>query len=211
MQYLALDTPENRNSLAKVFPGLDAPQAISAYKITSPKTSKYNCIAWAMGFDDRWVDYIPDANINKKKWWPTGVRRGFLPSDLINAFEAVGFVCCDNDTEEDGYDKVALYKVSPYHDILTDQDYPEGWTHAAKVIKNGVYHSKIGANFDIQHAAGPVFHGTSYGDVYQIMKRKVGDKEIVEKIISQEPRIFIPENINNLIGEAVSAGMITLV
>lgn len=211
MQYLALDTPENREVLTKEFPNLDDSSGAAVFKITSPATTKYNCIAWAMGFDDRWIDYVPDMDVSKKKWWPKGVHQGFLPIDLIHAFEAVGFECCDDDIIEDGYDKVALYKVSPFYDQLTGRWEPVGWTHAARVIAPGVYHSKMGPQFDIHHSSGPVFHGSIYGDVYQLMKRRIQDREISEKIKQEEPRIFIPQDINNIIAEAISKGLITLV
>ena len=190
-----LDTTENRKKLIDAFPNIDDPNGI--FHIESPETSGYNCIAWAMGFRDRWVDYILDA---PKKWWPKGVDKNWKPESLIKAFNAVGFEECDNDKCEEGYDKVALYKVYPYDDPLTGQRFSEwGWSHAAKVINNGIYHSKIGGSFDTFHADGNIFSGTSYGEIYQFMRRPVENKEIIERIIREEPKYVIPDNLLSII------------
>jgi hypothetical protein len=42
----------------------------TAYKLTSPKTRNYNCVAWAAGDDARWwwpspVAYWPVANVSE--------------------------------------------------------------------------------------------------------------------------------------------------
>lgn len=196
---MALNTNENRQKLIKVFPklGTDA-----HFYIKSPETPEYNCIAWAMGFDDRWVDHLPDYNISKKKWWPDGVARDFKPSTLIKAFEKLGFVVCDNDYDEEGFEKVALYKTSPLLDpyrgtVIAD----EGWTHAARVLSTDLYHSKIGSSFDIYHRSGDVFNGTSYGIIYQFMKRRLENFIITERIKKEKPIINIPDNISDIIAK----------
>ena len=113
---MALNSAENRQSLIDAFPKLGSDLH---FEIESPETGAYNCIAWAMGFDDRWIDHLPDYSIARKKWWPEGVDRDYRPETLVAAFEKVGFeVCSDGETEQD-YDKVALYKVSPLTDPYT--------------------------------------------------------------------------------------------
>ena len=177
-----LNTEENRKELIAVFKKLETD---SHFEITSPKDDGYNCIAWAMGFNDRWVDHFIDTS-SKKKWWPNGVKRGKSPVNLVEAFKAVGFETCDDDGTEDGFDKVALYK---------DMDSGR-WTHAAKVLSPLKYHSKIGKSFDITHRSGDVFENSSYGTVFQFMKRKVSDRHIIEDIMRKnEPQTFDIDNI----------------
>lgn len=194
---MALDTAENREELIGTFQLLARD---GNFHITSRKTPSYNCIAWAMGFNDRWVDCYPDSDKARKKWWPNDVERDFKPETLIKAFEAVGFVKCDNDTPENGYDKVALYKVSPLVDPMSGKVIAtEGWTHAARVQDRNVYHSKIGGSFDIEHSGGGIFAGSSYGTIYQFMKRKVTDRSISENIQKRVPGFTIPDDILNII------------
>lgn len=198
---MALDTPENREKLTKLFSGLNDEN----FTIKSRLTPGYNCIAWAMGFDDRWVDCFPDDSVARKKWWPEGVDRDFRPETLVRAFEKMGFVKCDDDTIESDYDKVALYKVSPLVDSSTGVIIAEeGWTHAARVIGNNCYHSKMGGLFDIHHYAGNIFEGSLYGVVYQFMKRRKEDRLITENIKKSVPGITIPDNILNIINQKMS-------
>ena len=195
-----LNIEANREGLIHHFPKLKDDET---FTIESPETSGYNCIAWARGFDDRWVDYIDDRS--PKKWWPSGVVRDWNPPTLIMAFEAVGFEPCGmDDSFEEGYDKAALYKVSPFYEPVSKEWKPEGWCHAAKIVANGVYHSKIGPSFDVRHRSGDLFEGTSYGEVYQIIRRPIEGRSIVDKIKQQESRIMIPDNIIAMI-----AGMMT--
>lgn len=131
---MALNTTINRATLIKDFPKLSGDPN---FYINSPFTFEYNCIAFAMGFIDRWVDIndkIPGC------WWPQNVPSSYEPDSLIKAFEALGFEICDTDETEIEFDKVALYK-----------NYLNKWTHAAKVITPEKYHSKFGSSFDAIH------------------------------------------------------------
>lgn len=194
---MALDTEENRNQLINIFPKLETDRHFS---IQSPKTPEYNCIAWAMGFDDRWVDPSPDFDISRKKWWPDGVARGLNPATLIEAFKHLGFIECSDDRYEEGFDKVALYKISPLKDSYTGKTIAdEGWTHAARVLSSDLYHSKMGGLFDIYHRSGNVFGGTIYGNIYQFMKRKKEDYAITERIKNEESSIYTPDDITDII------------
>lgn len=149
-----LNTQENKYSLIKDFPELANDQN---FKICSPKTHEYNCIAWAMQFTDRWVTSVDGPQY----WWPNDVERNMSSSALIAAFEAVGFTECDNKSLEEGFDKVILYK----------NETEDEWTHASRIIDNSVEHSKFGASFDGTHSHDK-FQGTCYGIPYAIMKRR---------------------------------------
>lgn len=193
---MALNTQANRDALTKH--GFSQLEEDSAFEVTSPCDRCYNCIAWAMGFDDRWVDDYPDTP-SKRKWWPSGVAKDHTPQGLISAFEAVGFECCESPEMEDGYDKVVLYKSSEHVDPVTGVNVPEQWTHAARVIGNNLYHSKMGESFDIHHSGNNVFSQSSYGIEYQSMRRRIEGRSITEAIIAKEPSIFIPQDIHNVI------------
>ena len=58
------DIAEANVHLKKWFPHLNRKNAL--FKVTSPRDESYNCIAWAMGLNDRWVD--PDEASGH--WWP---------------------------------------------------------------------------------------------------------------------------------------------
>ena len=59
------------------FPGLRT----SPFRVTSPATRGYNCIAWAAGDTNRW--WWPDPE-DDASFWPPGVA----PEETISAFTA---------------------------------------------------------------------------------------------------------------------------
>lgn len=132
------------------------------FLVTSECDLRYNCIAWAMRLNDRWVCESDDSS----SWWPvknspsSGTRKA-----LILAFQAVGFRVCPNGYFNRFYDVVALY----YNPVTYE------WTHAARVIAPGEYHSKVGAYWDIHHSGGDYLHNSGsdsdYGIIYQYMRR----------------------------------------
>lgn len=157
---MALDTPVNRFKLMSVFP--DLAKDVN-FKILSECNPIYNCIAWVMGYDDRWVDHYNVAG----HWWPNGVSRDSSPDSLIAAFQAEGFELSDNIIPEDGYSKVILYKNPANNE----------WTHAARVISKDVEYSKFGQSWDGQHShdvlcnTGKGYEDSTYGIAYACMKR----------------------------------------
>ena len=87
---------------------------------------------------------------------------------LMALFEYFGFKQCDDSSFEKDYDKVALYADA------------EGWTHAAKVIGDNVFHSKMGTAWDIQHSGGNVFAETEYGEIFAYMKRPISERYLTD-------------------------------
>ncbi len=143
-----------KDLLPNIFPGL---KHDCYFRIMSPQTTKYNCIAWAMGYNDRWVD----INTNMfGHWWPSKIPKGTDPESLIAAFKAVGFEKCSSGLREPGFDKVALYQMN------------NEWTHAARIITDEVYHSKMGQLWDIYHSSGDLFKDSPYGNIFCYMKRR---------------------------------------
>ena len=77
----------------------------STFRITSPKSDDYNCIAWAIGADKQW-------------WWPSGHPDEIWPthvplleslSAFILAFRSIGYQECDDEQPEQGFDKIAIF------------------------------------------------------------------------------------------------------
>lgn len=159
------NTDSARESLTRADVFGDALKHDVNFKLLSPFSYKYNCIAFAMGMDDRWVDHsdIP------WHWW-SPVAKGPSVEHLKNAFQYFGFEECGlDDTVDDQYDKVALYHVG--HD----------WTHAARIVDNGIYHSKFGESYDGRHSSGNVLQA-QYGSVCLIMRRLKTDSHLTDNL-----------------------------
>ena len=158
---MALDSKLNRQALMAVFPDL---RGDGNFHIMSKPTPVYNCIAWAMGYTDRWVDHF----VLPGHWWPDGVERSGTTKSLVNAFIAEGFDVANDDMPEDGYEKVVLYKK---HDS-------DEWAHASRILSADMEHSKFGQGWDAWHShdvllnTGSGYKDQSYGVAYAYMKRK---------------------------------------
>ena len=153
------DFEEAKKELKQIFTGLNKD---GRFIPTSKKNLDYNCIAWAMRLSDRWVDTQQTAG----HWWPGEITpQSETQQGLKDAFKALKFVETTNPKPEKGYDKVALY-YNPYTNC---------WSHAARVIEEHLYHSKVGGLWDIHHSDGNVMHINNdfrtYGFVYGFMKR----------------------------------------
>ncbi len=141
------------DGIEQVFPGLRG----TAYRVTSPPSESYNCIAWAAGNATAW-------------WWPediTGPEAPYWPPDVprletLKAFRAVfatlGYEVCDHDQLEVGYEKIALFAL---------QGVPK---HGARQLPSGRWTSKLGPMEDIEHALHDLT-GMVYGSVALVMKR----------------------------------------
>lgn len=146
--------------ICSLFPGLLIdPQ----FKITSPETPNYNCIAWAYNINDRWMwpntgesDFLDGVN-----FWPTNEIMDTNVQNFIDAFKLKGYECCENSNFEDGYRKIALYIKHGTNEC----------THASRQLSNGLWTSKLGGLHDIQHGKPENIEGVAYGEVFCIMKR----------------------------------------
>ncbi len=150
-----LNSKANRDSLIKVFPKLDTDPN---FKISSPCSQIYNCIAWAMQYEDRWVDILDTL---PGHWWPGGVEKDMKSETLVQAFEAEGFIRAENHIPEDGFDKVVLYK----------KENADEWTHAARIVSQTKEHSKFGQAWDGYHSDNSL-ESQSYGKPFAYMKRE---------------------------------------
>ena len=76
------------NLLETLFPGL----ASGGYSITSPRTGRYNCIAWAAGDTARWWWPGGDATL---EFWPASVARDETLDAFRDAFASLGYAVCE--------------------------------------------------------------------------------------------------------------------
>lgn len=130
----------------------------SAYKLTSPATIEYNCIAWAAGDTETW--WWPDSF--DQYFWPSGIPREETIDAFVNAFEFLGYTICRDANYETGYEKVAIYAK------------PDGRpTHAARQVASEKWTSKIGQLEDIEHDINSL-SGAIYGEPIVFMKRPKG-------------------------------------
>ena len=140
--------------LPTFFPGLST----SPHRITSPATGAYNCIGWAAGDSGAW--WWPDDDPeNEAAFWPANVPREETLAAFVAAFGTRGYVPCDDETLEVGFEKVAIYS--------TTEDRP---THAARQLAGGSWSSKLGTREDIEHALRAL-EGDVYGRVVLFLKR----------------------------------------
>lgn len=132
------------------FPRLQA----GSYRVTSPETIDYNCIAWAACHDDNW--WQPGI------YWPIACAQDdFSLGVLEDVFISLGYSECVDGTLEVGFEKVALYGLGMLY------------THAARQLPDGSWTSKLGKGVDIVHTAPDDIAGGVYGEVVEFMKRPV--------------------------------------
>ena len=127
----------------------------TAYRITSPASDVYNCIAWAASDTEHW--WWPGDSA--RTYWPFGVPRLETLEAFRDAFATLGYVVCAQADLEPGFEKVALF---------ADADGTP--THAARQLRDGTWTSKLGLSEDIQHSL-EALAGAVYGSVVQILKR----------------------------------------
>ena len=89
------------------------------FRVTSPATEDYNCVAWAVGVTDIW--YEPGMS------WPLSTGYGCLEPELVEFFRLHGFVECPAADLEPKILKVALY--SNHHGT---------WKHVARQLPSGL-------------------------------------------------------------------------
>jgi hypothetical protein len=125
-----------------IFPGL----ASSPFRITSPPTIQYNGFAWAAGESHRWWEAHPQAG----HYWPSGLTQDWSVDVVIAAYATLGFSPCSDGLPELGREKIAIY--------IKDGE-P---THAARLLPNGLWTSKLGAEDDLEHTLDGLV-GSEYG------------------------------------------------
>jgi hypothetical protein len=101
-------------------------------------------------------------------YWPSAAPYGdFGIGVLEQAFRELGYEDCGiNDSLEIGFEKVAIYGSAAYY------------THAAKQTPTGKWSSKLGKAEDIEHDTPDDVAGGIYGEVVEILKRRLTGAEL---------------------------------
>jgi len=143
-------------NLSELFPNLTPEN----HELTSEKTIKYNCIAWAARNTDRW--WQPGVH------WPIHASREDLGiGDLVLAFKSLGYHECSDEKLELGFEKLAIYGSGLMY------------THVARQLPDGQWTSKLGQLEDITHSTTEALERSDYGEVVQFMKRPTGPSKHV--------------------------------
>jgi len=127
----------------------------AGYRLTSPSSPTYNCIAWAAREESRW--WWPDPR--GFYYWPPSVPRTETVESFVRAFRTLGFAPCGKAAEpEAGFERIALYG-------------DEGRVkHPARQLPDGKWTSKLGESVDIEHPLDALV-GRLYGNVLVVMRR----------------------------------------
>jgi len=125
------------------------------HTVTSNSDPKYNCFAWAAHHTDRWLDPLRPLG-----YWPPQIPPRATLNNFTAVYEAEGWVRCESPAPEAGYEKIAIY---------TDRrGLPQ---HAARLLENGKWTSKLGEEEDIDHDDLQVFDGSDYGQAARYLRR----------------------------------------
>ena len=146
-----------KSTIEALFPNLKN----TTFNITSPEKVDYNCIAWAAGESDTW--WWPDQL--DTCYWPENTERTETLEAFTKAFESLSYLICDSVEHEEAFEKIALY--------ANEHNKP---THAARQLESGLWTSKLGQSFDIEHELNGV-SGHKYGRIVTIMKRPIIQSE----------------------------------
>lgn len=127
----------------------------SNHRVIGPATHQFNCIAWACGDTGRW--WQPGTLF----YWPVPCDPDDCTVDnLLAALATTGFVACPDATHEPGFEKVAVYALSPSE-----------YAHAARQLSSGKWTSKLGTDVLIEHDTPEDVTGGLYGNLVQFLKR----------------------------------------
>lgn len=148
-----------RAYLVALFRGLRNAQ----WDIKSKADINYNCIAWSAGEKHRRWDLSDHPGTHLPSYWPEGVKKSEGIAYLIAAMMKEGFVVCERE-EAVTYD--------PEFDTIVVYERDAKWEHAARLLHNGMWSSKIGYFNDIQHDSPEAIAGRDYGHPFKYMKRR---------------------------------------
>jgi hypothetical protein len=156
-----LDNEEFRFEILKRFPKLQR----EGFTVTSPEEIDYNCIAFAAGDITRC--WWPDS-MNSYYWDPTVPREATLES-FKQIFINLGYQVCESSQHEIGFEKVAIF--------VNRTGEP---THCARQNIRGIWLSKLGGWYDIEHTSVDGVSGPSpsYGKAVAFLKRGVPTAEV---------------------------------
>lgn len=124
---------------------------------TSKKRKGHNCVGWALDDEVKDLDMLVFKNIYNLN--PDSLDHTVKGYAKIFS-ERHGYLKCENDSVEEGYEKIALYG---------DED--NDFKHVARQLDNGNWVSKMGTLEDIEHFDLTSLIGDEYGLPKMFMKR----------------------------------------
>jgi hypothetical protein len=132
-----------------------------AYRITSPRSRRYNCVAWVAEDTTHWWEPTEKGGY----YWPAGLPKDdYSLANYLAAFRTLGFEECQDGAHEDGVEKIAAY-------VAADDDF----SHVATQLDDGWWSSKLGHFNDISHERLDSLlkgHPIQYGETLIFMARK---------------------------------------
>jgi hypothetical protein len=119
-------------------------------------TNEFNCVAYSLDFYGDWIW------TNEKTWPSDKIPRNSGLNGFKELYKLNGYIDCDNEYFEEGFDKIAFY---------SKDDIP---IHACKQFEY-TWRSKLGVSVIIEHELDWLCGYTdwAYGEVSFIMKRKI--------------------------------------
>jgi hypothetical protein len=108
-------------NLDEIFPGL----RMETFRVTSPPSDVYNCIAWAAGDDQLW--WWPDEM--ETAYWPPEAPRTATVAAFVQAYAGLGYERCSTADWEEGSEKIALFTDAAGVPTHAARQLPDGtWT-----------------------------------------------------------------------------------
>lgn len=141
-----------RDLLEQLFPRLQT----AGFDITSPRDSRYNCVAWAAEDTRRW--WWPGEP--PFSFWPAGVQREESVASFIEAFATLGYQVTESGGHDPHFERVAIF--------ASNDGVP---THMARQLPDGSWTSKLGQLEDIAHRDVAGVTGVDYGAVAAFLQR----------------------------------------
>jgi hypothetical protein len=156
------------------------PELVStSVRVTSRKTSAYNCTAWAAGLTKtRIVPPVWGLGPLPGTFWPESVPPRPTVRAYEEVFETFGYSSCDDGEFVIGTEKIALYAHEPYECL-----------HAARQTVNGMWTSKMGDGADIEHHEPSDVEGEKHGQVVAFLRREFG---LPRRLSPPTPALILP-------------------
>jgi hypothetical protein len=142
--------PDTTEVIERQCPRLTA----EGYRVTSRQSVGYNCVAWALGEDDRWWE--PAVGY----FWPPDLPYDDALDTYVRIFELARYERCDSVELEPGYEKVAVY--------VDDAD---AFGHVARQQDNGRWTSKMSFFEDIDHPTAESLLGGAFTRIAVALRR----------------------------------------
>jgi hypothetical protein len=140
-----------------LFTAPDFPNSFAEpFEVTSPSSGEYNCIAWALNDQTRFIWPLRQRGF----YWPRRLPVEETLEAFTKLFAAKKYQVCEDGSLEAGFQKLALFEKDGIP------------THAARQLPDGNWTSKLGAHIDVRHSLGAL-DGGRYGNVALFFKKPI--------------------------------------